>query len=197
MLGTTSSGKSTFSKRLAERLGLAWVELDAFHFEPGWKEVPDEIFLARVHAALEADRWIVAGSYHIARDPIWTRADLAIWLDYPFWWIFWKLTTRTVKRWWTRELLWGTNYETLWVHFKLWSPDSLIHWLLITYWKRKREYPELLAQAQFKHIHLLRFQTPNETEAWLQSLPNKDILAQPTDPRAGHPADRRTSHDTQ
>ena len=116
MLGTTSSGKSTFSKRLAERLGLAWVELDAFHFEPGWKEVPDEIFLARVHAALEADRWIVAGSYHIARDPIWTRADLAIWLDYPFWWIFWKLTTRTVKRWWTRELLWGTNYETLWVH---------------------------------------------------------------------------------
>ena len=42
------------------------------------------------------------------------------------------------KRWWTQELLRGTNREPLLVHFKLWSQESLFHWLFKTYWRRKR-----------------------------------------------------------
>ena len=172
VLGTTSSGKSTLSKRLATILDLDLIELDLLHYEPNWKVVPDEVFLARVEAAIKAKKWIVAGSYHIARDLIWAKADFAIWLDYPLFWILWKLTSRTLRRWWTQELIWGTNRENLWVHFKLWSTDSLFHWLLKTYWIRKREYPVLLALPQYNHINLIRFKHPRETDEWLQTILN-------------------------
>jgi adenylate kinase family enzyme len=170
ILGTTSSGKSTLAKRLAEMLGLDLIELDALHWEQNWREVPDEVFLASVETATKAQRWIVAGSYHIARDLIWARAEFAIWLDYSLGRILWQLTHRTFRRWWTQELLWGTNREHLWVHFKLWSTDSLFHWLFKTYWKRKREYPLLLSSTQYEHLKIIRFRHPRETEAWLQNI---------------------------
>ena len=170
VLGTTSSGKSTLSKRLANLLDLELIELDILHYEPNWKVVPGDFFLTQVETAINAKRWIVAGSYHIARDLIWSKADFAIWLDYPLWWILWQLTSRTFRRWWTQELIWGTNREHLWAHFKLWSTDSLFHWLLRTYWKRKREYPILLALPQYKHINVVRFKHPKETNKWLQTL---------------------------
>jgi adenylate kinase family enzyme len=172
LLGTTSSGKSTLSKRLADLLDLELIELDILHYEPNWKVVPDQVFLAQVKTAIKAERWIVAGSYHVGRDLIWSKADFAVWLDYPLWWILWKLTSRTFTRWWTQELIWETNRENLWVHFKLWSTDSLFHWLLKTYWKRKQEYPTLLALPRYKHINVIRFTHPRETDEWLQTISN-------------------------
>jgi hypothetical protein len=84
--------------------------------------------------------------------------------------VLWQLTRRTFKRWWTQELLWGTNREPLWVHFKLWSTDSLYHWLFKTYWRRKREYPMLLSLPEYQHLKLIRFTHPHETKVWLKSL---------------------------
>ena len=170
LLGTTSSGKSTLSEKIAKKLELQLIELDAFHWVENWKPVPDSQFLSHVEQAINSERWVVAGSYHIARDVIWAKADLAIWLDYSFVRIFWQLTKRIFKRWWTQELLWGTNRENLWVHFKLWSTDSLYHWLFKTYWKRKKEYPNLLSSPTFCHIKVLRFKSPKETEVWLKMV---------------------------
>jgi hypothetical protein len=84
--------------------------------------------------------------------------------------VLWQLTRRSVRRWWTQELLWGTNREPLWNHFRLWSNESLYHWLFKTYWRRKREYPELLSQPEHRHLELIRFQHPKDTEKWLESL---------------------------
>ena len=178
VLGTTSSGKSTLSKRLADLLGLELIELDVLHYEPNWKVVPDEVFLTQVETAIKTERWIVAGSYHIARDLIWSKAEFAIWLDYPLWWILWKLTSRTFRRWWTRELFWGTNREPLWTHFRFWSTDSLFHWLLKTYWKRKCEYPTLLALPQYRDIKVVRLKSPRETDQWLKIISSRRYTAQ-------------------
>lgn len=177
MIGTTSSGKSTLSRQLADLLDLDLVELDALHWAPHWHEVPDDIFLQRVRTALASEKWVVAGSYHIARDLIWPHAEVAIWLDYSLWRILGQLTRRIFTRWWTRELLWGTNRENLWTHFKFWSTDSLYHWLFRTYWKRRKEYPELLSQPRYKHLQLIRFKHPGETEAWLQELQHAVVKA--------------------
>ena len=174
VIGTTCSGKSTFSKRLADLLGLSLIELDALHWEPNWQEVPNDVFLARVESATCAEEWIVAGSYHIARDHIWNKAEVAIWLDYSFWRILWQLTRRTFTRWWTQELLWGTNRENLWVHFKIWSTDSLFHWLCKTYWKRKQEYPIVLAMPRYRHLKVIRFKRPRETNEWLKNISMND-----------------------
>jgi adenylate kinase family enzyme len=170
IVGVTSSGKSTLAEMLARRFDIAHVELDALNWEPNWQAAPLEVFRARVEAATNSEKWIVAGNYHVVRDLVWSKAEAIIWLDYPFLTVLWQLTRRNLKRWWTQELLWGTNREPLWTHFKFWSKESLYNWLFQTYWKRKREYPMLLAQPEHRHLKLLRFHHPREMEKWLESL---------------------------
>jgi adenylate kinase family enzyme len=170
IVGVTSSGKSTLAEKLARRFSLNFIELDALYWEPDWQEAPFDVFRARVEKAISAEKWAVAGNYRIVRDLIWTRAEAIIWLDYSFLTVFWQLTRRTFLRWWTQELLWGTNREPLIKHFKLWSDDSLFHWLVKTYWRRKREIPALVVQPEYQHLKLLRFERPEETNKWLGNL---------------------------
>lgn len=170
VVGVTGSGKSTLAERLSQRLNLRYIELDALYWEPDWQPAASEVFRARVERALESERWIVAGNYSGVRDLVWSRAEVVIWLDYPLSTVLRQLTKRTFRRWRTRELLWGTNREPLWQHFKLWSKDSLYNWLFQTYWRRKREYPLLLAQAGHRHLKLIRLRDPRETETWLGTI---------------------------
>lgn len=170
VIGVTSSGKSTLAERLAKCFDLNFIELDALHWEPNWQSAPLEVFRARVENATQAERWIVAGNYHIARDLIWPKAEAVIWLDYPLLIVLWQLTRRSFSRWWTQELLWGKNREPLWNHFKLWSKESLYNWLFQTYWRRKREYPMLLSRPEHQHLKLMRFMHPRELEQWLEKL---------------------------
>lgn len=170
VVGVTSSGKSTLAEKLARRFDLNFIELDALHWEPNWQEAPLGLFRARVETATQAEKWIVAGNYRIVRDLTWPKAEAVIWLDYPFLIVLWQLTRRSLTRWWTRELLWGTNYEPFWIHLKVWSKESLYNWLFQTYWRRKREYPELLELPEHEHLKLIRFKHPKETDEWLESL---------------------------
>ena len=170
VIGTTSSGKSTLAEKIAKRFDLDFIELDALHWEPNWQDAPLDVFRERVRAATQAERWIVAGNYHVVRDLIWTKAEAVIWLDYPFLLVLKQLTRRTFSRWRTQELLWGTNREPFWVHFKLWSQDSLFLWLFKTYWRRKRETPQLLSLPEHRHLKLIHFKHPREVEEWLEGL---------------------------
>lgn len=170
VIGVTSSGKSTLAETLAKRFDLNFIELDALHWEPNWQGAPLHVFRDRVEKAMQAEKWIVAGNYHVVRDLIWSKAETIIWLDYSFLTVLWQLSRRTILRWWNQELLWGTNREPFWQHFKLWSQDSLFHWLFKTYWRRKREIPMLLSEPEHQHLKLIRFKTPRETKAWLEGL---------------------------
>jgi adenylate kinase family enzyme len=170
VIGVTSSGKSTLAETLARRFEMDFIELDALHWEPNWQEAPLEVFRERVQKALQAGKWSVAGNYRSVQDLVWPKAEAVIWLDYPFMTVFWQLTRRTFRRWWTHEVLWGTNVESMYVHLKIWSPDSLFHWLFKSYWRRKREIPVLLSQAENSHLKLIRLINPKETARWLESL---------------------------
>jgi len=170
VVGVTSSGKSTLAEKLAQRFALNYIELDALHWEPNWQSAPLDVFRTRVEKATQAERWIIAGNYSIVRDLTWPKAEAVIWLDYPFLTVLWQLTRRTFHRWWTQELLWGTNRESLRDHFRLWSKDSLFNWLFQTYARRKREYPMLLSQPEYRHLKLIRLEDPEATKAWLEGL---------------------------
>lgn len=170
VIGTTSSGKSTLAKGLADKFGYDFIELDALHWEPNWQEAPPEVFRQRVETAIQAPAWVVAGNYQEVRDCLWPKAEVVIWLDYSLPVIFGRLWKRTWKRWWYQEELWNGNRESIWTHLKLWSEESLFHWLFKTYWRRKREYPILLAHPEFQHLKLMRFKHPKETDEWLSEL---------------------------
>lgn len=170
VVGTTSSGKSTLANSLADKLGYDFIELDALHWEADWQEAPLEVFRERVETATQAEAWVVAGNYSTARDIVWPKAEAVIWLDYPLPIVFSRLWRRTWQRWWHQEELWNGNRESIWTHFKLWSPESLFHWLFRTYWRRKRDYPMLLSLPEHGHLKLIRFDHPDKTDEWLDSL---------------------------
>ena len=170
VIGVTGVGKSTLAQQLSEKLKLDCIDLDAVYWQPNWTHLSDSEFRARVEEATGAPHWVIAGNYRVVRDICWSRAEAAIWLDYSLWTVFWRLTFRIFRRWWKRELLWGTNYESLWMHFKFWSDDSLWHWLFKTYWKRKREYANLLVQPRYARLKVFCFKTQHETDQWLATL---------------------------
>lgn len=168
VVGTTGTGKTTMAQRLADRLRLPHVELDALHWGPNWTEAPREIFRARVTGALHGDAWVVDGNYGKVRDLVWSRADTVIWLDYPLWLILWRLASRTTRRVIARETLWNGNRETLRGAF--FSRNSLLIWALQTYRRRRRDYPRLIAQPEYLHLHLVRLRSPREATGWLSRL---------------------------
>jgi adenylate kinase family enzyme len=170
VVGVTGSGKSTLAERLAEKLRLDYVELDALFWLPNWVGTPDEEFAAKVDAATRGERWVVAGNYSRVRSIMWPRAQAIIWIDYPLATVFWQLLKRTIRRTWKRELLWNTNTERFLPHLKLWSDESLFRWLFKTYWRRKREYPQLFAMPENEHLTILHFSSPDETDTWLAGL---------------------------
>ena len=170
VVGTTSSGKSTLANRLAQKIDGDFIELDAYHWEPNWVEAPDEVFRERVIKATSSQDWVAAGNYSVVRDIVWQRAEIIIWLDYPFHIVFWRLFTRTIRRSAFQEELWNGNREIFLTHLKLWSEESLFHWLFKTYWRRKREYPMLFALPENAHLKIIRFKHPKEAEYWLNNL---------------------------
>ncbi|MBN2387920.1 MAG: AAA family ATPase [Anaerolineales bacterium] len=170
VIGATGSGKTTMAAALAGRLGAQHIEIDALHWGPNWTHCSDEALLQRLDAATRSDGWVMDGNYGITRPVTWPRAQAVVWLDYPFWTIFRQLFFRTLRRAWTREVLWNNNVEPFWIHFKLWSKDSLFAWLFMTYRRRKRQYPALFARPEYAHLKVYRFKKPRQANDWLASI---------------------------
>ena len=105
VVGTTGSGKSTLAGNIAQRLHIPHIELDALHWELGWKESDREVTRGRVKSIVHNDAWIIDGNYGFLREILWSRAQALVWLDYSLPLIFWRLWWRTWKRVLTREVL--------------------------------------------------------------------------------------------
>jgi adenylate kinase family enzyme len=86
ILGITGAGKSTLSRRIAERTGLPLFHMDALFWKKGWTEVPAEEYL-KEHADILAnnERWIIEGWLNHSMAARLAQADLIIYLDYPGW----------------------------------------------------------------------------------------------------------------
>lgn len=169
IIGTTGSGKSTLAEQLAEKIGGEFIELDALNWGPNWTPAGDELLRSRAEEATRSPCWVVAGNYSKTRPVTWTRAEAIVWLDYSLWVIFWRLFRRTWKRVFLKEELWNGNRENLWTQLKIWSDESLFHWLFKTYWRRKREYPQYLAMPEHSHLRVFHFENPGEAQEWLKT----------------------------
>ncbi len=168
VVGTSGSGKTILAHRLAQRLAIPHVELDALYWGPGWSAIPIQSFRERVTSALEGAAWVVDGNYSKVRDLVWSRADSVVWLDYALPVVMGRLVARTLGRVAAGEELWGGNRERL--ATALWSRESIFLWALKTYRRYRREYPALLGQPEHAHLSVVRLRSPRAAQAWLSGL---------------------------
>jgi len=99
VMGCSGSGKSTFGRALADRLGLPFVSLDRLFWQPGWREPDMQDFTAKVTRAAEGPAWVIDGNYtrYGAGELRRARADTIVWFDLPRWLCMASIIVRSVK----------------------------------------------------------------------------------------------------
>jgi hypothetical protein len=164
--GISGSGKTTFARALAARLGVAYVELDALHHGPNWTEATADQLRARVETAIAAapDGWVIDGNYRSKLDDIvLAQADTLVWLELPMRISLVRLWRRTWRRWRTGEELWHGNRETVWGLIGL--RYGMISWAVQSHFRHKRQIPA--AAGRNPHLRLVHLRTPNEVDEFL------------------------------
>jgi adenylate kinase family enzyme len=165
VVGSSGSGKTTFAERLAARLDVPHIELDAFHWEPGWTVADLESFRERVTEAIAAERWVCDGNYSKIRPLVLARADTVVWLDLPLRICLFRILRRTARRSRSGEDLWASGNRESWRRHL--TRDSLVWWLISTHRRRRREYEVRFADPALAHLHVHRLRSSAAAEAWL------------------------------
>ena len=171
MKGTSGSGKTTFAQELAKRLELPYVELDALHHGPNWREPTDEEFRARVRGAMAAapHGWVIDGNYEAKLgETVLAEAETIVWLDLPLWRKLRRLWTRTTERIHYDVELWNGNRESWRGAF--WGWDSLFCWMLRAHFRQRHSYPRLYAGDP----RFVRLRSIEAAERWLERFPPAD-----------------------
>ena len=106
IIGTAGSGKSTFSKQVAKKLKIPYVELEALAWKSNWAEATDEELFSKLERHLSSDDWVLDGNYSKTRHIKWKKCQVVVYLDMPFHIIFYRLLRRTLIRIFTGEELW-------------------------------------------------------------------------------------------
>ncbi|KAJ7779161.1 AAA domain-containing protein [Mycena metata] len=102
VVGNSGVGKSTTGKELAELLGVPFISLDTFFWNPGWKMSTNEEMRSKVEAALAdaPNGWVVDGNYtrrigtiveESSTDVVWLDPPLALYLPRLIWRTFLRL----------------------------------------------------------------------------------------------------------
>jgi adenylate kinase family enzyme len=140
----SGNGKTTLGREAARRLGVPFVELDAWVHGPDWAETPDDELRARLLPVLAAPGWVIDGSYERKLgDLVLRAADEIVWLDLPMRVWLPRLLRRTGRRLAGRAELWNGNRESLRGAF--WGRDSLFGYAVRMHRRHRREWPARLA----------------------------------------------------
>ena len=100
VVGTSASGKSTFARALATKLGLSDIELDNLFWLDNWQETADREFFDKIQAAIDQakDGYVIDGNYTRSIPVKWAEIDSVIWIDLPFHLNLYRSIKRAIQR---------------------------------------------------------------------------------------------------
>jgi adenylate kinase family enzyme len=94
VIGPGGSGKSTFARRLGQKLGIAVKHLDSYYWRAGWTKPSNEDWLKTVNELLSGESWIIDGNFGGTLPMRVERCDTIIFLDMPRLLCLWRVTKR-------------------------------------------------------------------------------------------------------
>jgi adenylate kinase family enzyme len=163
--GVTGSGKTTLARRIAERTGLPWHEMDQLTWEPGWIMVPLQEQRRRVEAVCAESAWVLDTAYANWLDLVLPRVELIVALDYPRWLSLGRLLRRTVARAIDKRLVCNGNQESFRLAF---SQESIVRWHFQSFRRKRERIRGWAADPAGPNVVVLR--SPRATERWLAGL---------------------------
>ena len=170
--GTSGAGKTTLARRLAARLGVPHIEIDAINWQPGWRDLntqDPQRFATCVAQALGAESWVCDGNYSLVRPLVLARATHVVILDYDRAVVMRRVIWRSLLRALLRTELWpGTgNRES----FGGWlDPGHPIRWAWDTYARRRAFFVEMVADPALGHICFHHLTRPAEASTLIHRL---------------------------
>ena len=171
VVGTSATGKSTFSRALAQKLGLHYIELDNLFWLDDWQECPDEIFFAKIESEIAQAHqgYVIDGNYTRTIPVKWAEIDTVIWLDLPFPVNLYRSIKRTIQRTWAQKDLWpdSNNQESLKTMF---GRDSIIWWMVKTHQKNRNKYQHMMQAPEYQSIQWIHLKSQKEIDTFLQQL---------------------------
>lgn len=176
VVGTSGSGKSTLAKQLSTALNAPYIQLDQLFWQANWQGTSDEVFFAKLEAALTTspEGWVLDGNFDRTRPIKWRDVDIVVWIDYPFWRVFSQAIFRGIKRIISQEELWpGTgNRESFRKTFL--SRESVLLWSLKTWRQNRQRYFADMINPRYAHIQVVCLRSRKEALALVKSLATLD-----------------------
>ena len=83
VIGCPGSGKSTFSRKLHDKIQIPLYHLDLLYWNADKTTVDKSVFNERLDAVLKKDEWIVDGNYNSSMEKRISECDTVFFLDYP------------------------------------------------------------------------------------------------------------------
>ena len=96
VLGNRGSGKSSFSEKLANKLGIPCIHLDSHYWRPNWVPTPEVEWPSIVRRLIDEDEWVMDGNYSTTLEERIQRADTAIYLRVTRPVAFWRIIRRRI-----------------------------------------------------------------------------------------------------
>ena len=139
IIGNSASGKTSLAKQLSRILRIKSYDLDDFYYERKFSKKRDAKTVEKlVKKVTRTKKWIIEGVYSSCVTCSLDKADLIIWLDYPFHVIASRLIKRQIKM---REKL----------------PDLLdfLHYIWDYYQKPNHKHYERNESNYYKHKKII------------------------------------------
>jgi adenylate kinase family enzyme len=94
VLGSSGSGKTTFARQLANRLGIEAIHLDYYYWRSNWVEPSRSEWEQTLIDLLEKETWVMDGNYASSLPVRLRYADTVIFLDFGRLRCFWRVFQR-------------------------------------------------------------------------------------------------------
>jgi adenylate kinase family enzyme len=173
IVGTSGSGKSHLARQTADRLGVAYLELDAVFWDADWtwRNEDEALQLVREFVDAHSDGWVVEGNWTSKLrgflDPGTPGgADTFVWLDHPRPVVMRRVIGRTLRRAVRREELWHGNREKPSTWLRLDPEHNIMRWA----WVQHPVFRATMLRRMSQGDPVVRLAGQRQVDAWLASL---------------------------